>query len=271
MLNAKNDVVKKLLLISFCIVTITASAQVTDTAKKNIGDTIKKDITRVPDTVKHLHSQKWSYIVPAGFVAYGFSSFVFSPIRNFDYYIAGRIKTSAPNFSSKIDDYTQIAPAALVYILNFAGDKGKNGFVDRTALLTLSGLILTGVDGLKFVMHRDRPYSHDPLSFPSGHSGAAFLTAAFLAEEYSEKSPVYGVIGYSFATVTSIMRLYNREHWFSDIVAGAGFGILSVKAAYWAYPYIRKALTHKDKHGRSTMVMPSFQYGAPGLSLAMQL
>ena len=253
---------KKLLLISFCIITFTANAQVTDTSR---------GILRGLDTVKHSHSQKWSYIVPAGMVVYGFSSFVIPPIRNIDYYIAGRIRTSAPNFNSTIDDYLQIAPAVLVYGLNFAGDKGKNGFVDRSALLALSGVILTGVDGLKFVMHRDRPYSHDPLSFPSGHSGAAFLTAEFLAEEYSDKSPVYSVIGYSFAVTTSIMRLYNREHWFSDIVAGAGFGILSVKAAYWVYPYIRKALTHKDKHGRSTMVMPSFQYGATGIALAMQL
>lgn len=256
---------KKIIFVIACLITLQVNAQ-----EKQLGDSLKKDLTP-PDTVKQLHAQKWSYIVPAGLVVYGFSSFAIPPVRNIDYYIAGRIKTSDPNFNSKIDNYIQVAPIAMVYALNLVGDHGKNRFVDRTALLVLSGGILTVVDGLKFVTHRDRPYSHDPLSFPSGHSGAAFLAAEYLAEEYSEKSPIYGVIGYSFAVTTSVMRLYNREHWFSDVVAGAGFGILSTKAAYWLYPHIRNALTHKDKRGRSTMVMPTYQDGAPGVAFAMQL
>jgi len=267
----KNNIVKNIIFALACVITLQASAQVTDTTgKKNLGDSLKKDL-KTPDTVKQLHAQKWSYIVPAGMVGYGLLSLGVQPIRHIDYYIAGRIKTSDPNFNSKVDNFTQLAPVVMVYALNLVGDHGKNRFVDRTALLVLSGGILTVVDGLKFVTHRDRPYSHDPLSFPSGHTGAAFLAAEYLAEEYSEKSPIYGVIGYSFAITTSVMRLYNREHWFSDVVAGAGFGILSTKAAYWLYPKIRNALTHKDKHGRSTMVMPSFQYGVPGATFAMQL
>jgi len=270
-LNGKKNTVKKIIFVLACAATLQASAQLTDTTrKKNLGDSLKKDL-KVPDTVKQLHAQKWSYIVPAGLVVYGFSSFAIQPVRNIDYYIAARIKRSDPNFNSKIDNFIQVAPIAMVYGLNLVGDHGKNRFVDRTALLVLSGGILTVVDGLKFVTHRDRPYSHDPLSFPSGHAGAAFLAAEYLAEEYSEKSPIYGYIGYGFAVTTSVMRLYNREHWFSDVVAGAGFGILSTKAAYWLYPHIRNALTHKDKHGRSTMVMPTYQDGAPGVVFAMQL
>lgn len=268
---AKNNIVKKIIFVLACAITLHANAQVTDTArKKNLGDSLKKDL-KAPDTVKQLHAQKWSYIVPAGLVGYGMLSLAVNPIRHIDYYIAGRIKTSDPNFNSKIDDFTQLAPIALVYALNLVGDHGKDRFIDRTVLLALSGGILTVVDGLKFVAHRERPYSHDPLSFPSGHAGAAFLAAEYLAEEYSEKSPIYGFVGYGFAITTSIMRLYNREHWFSDVVAGAGFGILSTKAAYWLYPKVRNALTHKDKHGRSTMLMPSYQYGVPGITFAMQL
>src|SRR6185503_19267550 len=183
--------VKKIIMILACAVTLQATAQVTDTThKKNLGDSLKKDL-KAPDTVKHLHAQKWSYIVPAGLVGYGLISLGVNPVRHIDYYIAGRIKRSDPNFNSKVDNFIQVAPIAMVYGLNLVGDHGKNRFVDRTALLVLSGGILTVVDGLKFVTHRDRPYSHDPLSFPSGHAGAAFLAAEYLAEEYSEKSPVY--------------------------------------------------------------------------------
>jgi membrane-associated phospholipid phosphatase len=254
---------KKIIFALFCIAAFEAKAQ--------IADTVKKDIITEPDTVRHLHSKAWSYVPPVALVAYGGLSFVVKPIRNIDYYFKARIARSDPNYNSKAADYLQLAPAVLVYGLNLAGDEGKNRFVDRTALLALSGLILTGADGLKYVAHRVRPYGTDPLSFPSGHTGAAFLAAEFLSEEYSDKSPWYGVLGYTCATTTGILRMYGRDHWFSDCVAGAGFGILSVRASYWLYPHIRNALTHKDKHGRSTMIMPSYQYGAPGLSFAMQL
>jgi membrane-associated phospholipid phosphatase len=247
-----------------------ANAQVTDTNKRLL-DTVKKDFSTVTDTIEHLHSKRWAIIAPVALATYGFLSFWVTPIRNVDYYIKGRIKRSSPNFNTKIADYTQIAPIILVYGLNLAGDGGKNGFIDRTALLALSGGILTVTDGLKYITHRQRPYGTDKLSFPSGHSGAAFLAAEFMAQEYSEKSPLYGVLGYTFAVGTGIFRLYHRDHWFSDVVAGAGFGILSTKAAYLIYPYIRNKLTHKDKHGRSTMVMPAYQDGVPGLSFAMQL
>lgn len=262
---------KNILFTLLSLITLEASAQVTDTGKKIKGDTIRNDITAAPDTVKRLHSKGWTWIPPVALVGYGFSSFVIKPVRNIDYYFRMRVARSDPNYNSKIADYLQIAPAVMVYGLNLAGVEGKNRFVDRTALLVLSGGILTGADGLKFIMHRQRPYGNDKLSFPSGHTGAAFLTAEFLAQEYSEKSIWYGVVGYSFATATGILRVYGRDHWFSDCVAGAGFGILSVKAAYFVYPYIRKALTHKGKNGRSTMIMPGYYNGAPGLSFAMQL
>jgi membrane-associated phospholipid phosphatase len=262
---------KNILLSLICLAALAANAQVTDTVKKPPVDSIKKDITSVPDTVKQLHSKGWTYIPPVAMVTYGILSLAVPPIRHIDFYLARRIKTSDPTFHSKVEDFLQAGPVVLVYGLNLVGDHGKNRFVDRTALLALSGGILTIVDGLKFVTHRARPYSTDKLSFPSGHTGAAFLAAEFLAQEYSDKSPVYSVIGYTMAATTGVLRLYDREHWFSDIVAGAGFGMLSVKAAYLIYPSIRKIFTHKDKQGRSTMIMPSYQYGAPGLAFAMTL
>lgn len=261
---------KKIIPAFFCLLAFYTNAQVSN-KNNNPADSVKKDLLTVPDTVKHLHSTFRSLVVPITLVAYGGLSFVVKPIRNIDYYVKGRIERSDPNFNSRLSDYTQAAPAVLVYALNLAGDEGKNRFVDRTALLALSGAILTGADGLKYLGHRKRPYSNDPLSFPSGHTGAAFLAAEFLAQEYSEKSVWYGIGGYACATVTGVLRLYDRAHWFSDCVAGAGLGILSVKASYWVYPHLRKIFTHKDSQGRRTMIMPTYQNGMPGISFAMQL
>jgi membrane-associated phospholipid phosphatase len=256
---------KKIIFALLCVISFNANAQITDT--------IKKDLLTAPDTVKHLHSKAFSLVIPAAAIAYGASSFVIHPIRRIDYYFHSDIQRTDPNFNTKAESYFQFAPIAMVYGLNLVGVEGKNRFIDRTALLGLSGGIL-GLSGYltKYTTHRLRPNRANYLSFPSGHTSIAFMGAEFLAQEYSDKSPVYTVLGYSFAVTTGIFRMYNRDHWFSDVVAGAGFGVLSTKAAYLIYPYIRNALTHTDnKTGRKTMLMPTYQNGTPGMSFAMQL
>ena len=263
---------KSTLLLICCIATLWAQAQVTDTTKKNLGDSIKKNLFTAPDTVKKLHSKPLALIVPAALVAYGFSSFVINPVRRLDFYIQGRYNAVTPNFNNNAESYFLFAPAALVYGLDVIGVEGKNTFVDQTGILALSGGILGVTEfGLKHATHRLRPNLSDYYSFPSAHTGAAFLAAEFLAQEYGDKSDIYTVIGYTCAVTTGIFRMANRDHWFSDVVAGAGFGMLSTKAAYLLYPYIRNTLTHKGKNGKTTMIMPTFQNGAPGLSFAMRL
>jgi membrane-associated phospholipid phosphatase len=98
------------------------------------------------------------------------------------------------------------------------------------------------------------------------------MGAEFLAQEYSGKSVWYGLIGYGIATTTGVFRLYNHDHWFSDVVAGAGYGILSTKLSYLVYPYIRNALTHTDnKTGKKTAFMPTYNEGMAGFSFAKEL
>jgi hypothetical protein len=257
-----------------CALAINVSAQknLPDTGKKKLVDTIKKDLFTAPDTVKKLHSNPRSLIPPAILIVYGASSFVIHPVRQFDHYVFGRVEQNDADFHSKAESYFQFAPIAMVYGLNLIGVEGKNRFIDRTALLGLSGGILGIVDyTLKKTTHRLRPNNADYYSFPSGHTSIAFAGAEFLAQEYAGKSVWYGVAGYAIAATTGVFRMYNRDHWFSDVVAGAGFGILSTKAAYLVYPYIRNWLTHKDKNGKSTLVMPTYQDGVVGLAFAKQL
>jgi len=266
--------VKYLLIMICCALALNVSAQknLPDTGKKNLGDTIKKDLFTAPDTVKKLHGNPRSLIPPAILIAYGASSFVIHPVRQFDHYVFGRVEQNDADFHSVAESYFQFAPVAIVYGLNLAGVEGKNRFIDRTALLGLSAGILGVFDySLKKTTHRLRPNNGDYYSFPSGHTSTAFAGAEFLAQEYSGKSVWYGVAGYAIATTTGIFRMYNRDHWFSDVVAGAGFGIISTKLSYLVYPYIRNKLTHTDKKGRSTMLMPTYQDGAAGLAFSMQL
>ena len=255
---------KKTIFGLFCIISFEASAQ--------IADTIKKDLLTAPDTVRQLHRKTWKLIPPAALITYGALSFAVHPIRQLDYDVRNEIEKTAPNFNTNAESYFLIGPIVMVYGLNLVGVEGKNRFIDRTALLGLSGAFLGLSEQItKHLTHRLRPNGADYLSFPSGHTGLAFMGAEFLAQEYSDKSPVYTVIGYTFAVTTGIFRMYNRDHWLSDVVAGAGFGVLSTKLSYLVYPYIRNKLTHTDKQGRKTMVMPTYQNGMPGLSFAMQL
>ena len=65
-------------------------------------------------------------------------------------------------------------------------------------------------------------------------------------QEFKNESIWYGVTGYLIATGTGALRMYNNRHWFSDVIAGAGIGILSTKAAYWLAPKINKLFSNKS-------------------------
>lgn len=256
---------RRFALLLLCFAGLNANAQVIDS--------VKKDLFTAPDTVKHLHSTALSLVVPTALITYGALSFVVDPIRRLDYSTNNEIQKTDPNFSSKAENYFQFAPVILVYGLNFVGVSGKNTFIDRTALLGLSGGIL-GISATitKRVTHRLRPNGSDYYSFPSGHTSTAFAGAEFMAQEFTGKSKLYGILGYSIATATGVFRLYNHDHWLSDVVAGAGFGIMSTKLSYLIYPYIRNALTHTDnKTGKKTMLTPGYQDGMMTFTFVKEL
>ncbi|TFF36354.1 phosphatase PAP2 family protein [Mucilaginibacter psychrotolerans] len=262
---------KKIFLILLSVVTLTASAQI----KVSTNDSLKTDsanLLALPDTVKNLSTTWQSFIPPAAFVTYGALSFNVKAIRNLDFSIDRDAQEDHPGNLYPIENYLQYAPIAMVYGLNFAGVHGKNTFIDRTILLGLSeGIFGLATFGLKRSSGRLRPNGADRLSFPSGHAGSAFVAAEFMAQEYGDKSPMYGVLGYTFATATAVLRVYNHKHWFSDIVAGAGFGILGTKAAYALYPLFRNKLFHDDKSSKQSMIMPTFSDGVVGFVFTKQL
>jgi membrane-associated phospholipid phosphatase len=220
----------------------------------------------LPDTVLHLRSKFAAWIPPTAFISYGALSFVVKPIRKLDYSIHKDLESHYPNFSNRLDNYLQFAPVVSVYALNLAGIKSKNSLIDRTILLVLSESIFLGATSfLKGTTKRLRPDGSNTLSFPSGHAGNAFTSAEFMAQEYAGVSPWYGVTGYTFATATAILRVYNDKHWFSDIIAGAGFGILSTKAAYLIYPLLRDHLFRGNTlKGRNVILLPVYKGGSVG-------
>jgi membrane-associated phospholipid phosphatase len=50
------------------------------------------------------------------------------------------------------------------------------------------------------------------------------------------------------------VRVYNDKHWFSDVAAGAGIGILSAKMAYWLHPLIKNVIFKNRTKKRESRV-----------------
>lgn len=91
------------------------------------------------------------------------------------------------------------------------------------------------------------------------------MGAELLRREYWDVSPWIGVAGYAVAAGTGFFRMYNNRHWLTDVIAGAGIGILSVQAAYWLYPAISKKFFHK-RYLRNAYLSPYISEYNKGLS-----
>ena len=220
-------------------------------------------IVNVPPA-KHLFSFK-PMLIPAAMITYGFVTLGNNGLKNINVELKDELWTEHPHRLQHIDTYLQFAPAISVFGLNALGVHGKNNLRDRSLIYLLSNIILnTTVYSVKKISHQLRPDNSNYNSFPSGHTAEAFASAEFMRQEYKDISPWYGVAGYAMATATGFLRMYNNKHWFGDVVAGAGFGILSTKVAYWIYPAIKRKF-FKDKPV-NTMIMPYYQNGSGGLS-----
>lgn len=139
-----------------------------------------------------------------------------------------------PSFKFSYDDYLQYSPAAAVFGLKIAGVKGRNNTL-RATMSYASSLAIMGiiVNTVKHSFDVERPDGSANNSFPSGHTSMAFTNATFLHKEYGLVNPLYSIGGYSAATFTGLGRNLNNRHWISDVLAGAGIGILSTELGYF--------------------------------------
>lgn len=140
------------------------------------------------------------------------------------------------DFEFKIDNYIQFAPIAEMYVADVFNMKSKNHWFDQTKYLLFSDIISTSITyGLKYLTQKTRP-NWGEFSFPSGHTTFAFTNATVLFNEYQNTSLLFASTGYLFSTTTGIFRLLNNKHWFSDVLVGAGIGIVVTELVYFFEP-----------------------------------
>ena len=210
------------------------------------------------------------YGTPTLLLSYGFLSLENKPVQNLDKYVSHELLEADSNLSTRIDDYLRYVPVIVVYSLNILGVKGKNNLFDRTAIYLISNMFTSqSIDFLKDKTHKQRPSQGDFRSFPSGHTALAFGAAEFMRLEYKDRSPWYGYAAYSLAAATGALKMLKNEHWLSDVLAGAGIGILSTKASYLLYPWVKKKIAgQKDLKFRS---MPFVERGVVGYSIIVPI
>lgn len=141
------------------------------------------------------------------------------------------------DYHNPIDDYAQYVPIAELYIADILGVKSKNHWFDQTKYLFISNLI-SGIitHGLKNTVNKTRPDGSGNNSFPSGHTSFAFTNATVLFYEFQDTSPLLAYSGYAFSTATATFRVLNNRHWVSDVLVGAGIGMLVTNLVYYFEP-----------------------------------
>ena len=142
--------------------------------------------------------------------------------------------TLLTDFKTHIDDYSQFFGPVMTTGLKIAGVEGRSDWGRYLASTAMSYGIMAGfVNGIKYTAKEMRPDGSTANSWPSGHTATAFVGATILHKEYGlTRSPWYSVAGYGVATATGVMRVLNNRHWVSDVLSGAGIGIMSTELAY---------------------------------------
>jgi membrane-associated phospholipid phosphatase len=162
-----------------------------------------------------------------------------------DHTVRNQIHDTTNGFSRAASHVGNVMGSGLVYPTLFAvavagkalGSKGVYGVSSRA----LKSTVVAGAAAivLKVIVGRDRPakspdnnlsfhpFSFKDNSFPSGHTAIAFALATSFSREIHGKWD--DAAFFSLASLTAYARMHDDRHWFSDVVFGAGVGILSAR------------------------------------------
>lgn len=157
------------------------------------------------------------------------------PVRDFS---RGLYHTQAQQVGEDVFQYMAAFPLIMDLGLGIPGIRSKHGLTDRFVEAGIASALVGGTSLLlKNVIYSPRPDGSNNNSFPSGHSALAFMGAELVRMEYGW---LWGLGAYTFATAAALMRCYYDRHWLSDLLLGAGLGILGAHAGEWLLEPVKK-------------------------------
>jgi len=150
-----------------------------------------------------------------------------------------------------VSDITYVSSMALPHVLGFIDvaasnpEDGWGGYGTDTLVILQTLSISLGVsNGLNLLVRRPRPYQYDPnvsdekrleaiatLSFPSGHTTAAFSMATASSQLFTLRHPKSPLVvpvwafTYSMAGTTGYLRIVAGDHFPTDVMVGVATGI----------------------------------------------
>lgn len=210
-------------------------------------------------------------ILPTSLIAVGALSFcggVFDDARR---WVRKEVQCMSGGQEYTFDDYLQYLPVASYMGLGLInGVEHRHTLLERTLVTATSWATLAiMVRGSKHFISSPRPEKDGRFrgddSFPSGHTSTAFMGAELVRMEYGTG---YAIGAYAVACGVGFMRLWNDRHWVTDVIAGAGVGILSARVGYWMLPVWRKVFNMQDSN-KAVAIVPYYNSQAFGASMAM--
>ena len=204
-----------------------------------------KQKNAVADTAinKEKHGQYFkpvTLIVPGTFAVYVALKPAISGIRNLDNDIMAQMKNNHPNFHTHADDYLMWEPSASLYVMDAFKVKTKHTFKEHL-LLDAGSIVITG--GIGYVMRQVSghisAYNSQGTEFPSGHTANAFRGAEIIHQELKDDHKLLSYSGYLVATSVGVLRIYNKDHLLTEVLAGAALGMLSTKLTYWIFDKVK--------------------------------
>jgi membrane-associated phospholipid phosphatase len=124
------------------------------------------------------------------------------------------------NSVRELGDVTQLLPGVfgLTSTLIIGDREGLKqfGYVGATTLVA--------THGLKELVDKTRPDDSEDNSFPSGHTSASVMGAAYVWRRYGAK---WGAPTSLLAVYTGVSRVQGQKHFADDVISGAAIGLIS--------------------------------------------
>jgi len=168
--------------------------------------------------------------------------------------------------------YMQAGVALALWGTGWAADNQKLATAGEVMMEAeaLNGIYTTA---FKAMVGRERPDGNGNESFPSGHTSDSFCFAAVIDDQFGH---YWAIPAYSLALLTAAARMDGNRHYLSDVVMGAGLGMIvgySVSRNHddWPYEKRRRVTEKKSEVSRVYIVPISPAEGSEGAGIGVYI